>query len=140
MSRELTEFRDVQFDIRLLSQSLRSLNEEEQVHPARKFQDKGTLAQQAEWETAKALFARRRTALRRQLDAKRHQQNVLHQKLSQEPVSMVSLAFILDRLTKIEGAFAVDGTREAWDETSELIDTLTKDEERVLKLRAVKAA
>lgn len=139
MSRALEDYRSAQIDIRLLTQVLGAINDEEKSHP-----DKATqydsLAKQAKWFRIKDGYTKRREAFKKQLNDKQEQRDMLYLNLKQTPLPMQSLAEIIDTLTSIEAAFATDGPNEAWDQLSGLIDHLERDAERVASLKAVKAA
>lgn len=136
MSRALEEYREVQIDLRLLAQSLGRLNDEEKTHPDKVQGFAGTLKEQATWGKVKADFSKRREALKKQLTIKEERKDFLYLNLSQRPVSLASLAEVIDNLTEVETSFAVDGSANAWDKLTAFIDWLEKDEDRVKGLKA----
>lgn len=138
MSRNLEDYRSVQIDIRAIEMALGAISDEEKSHP-----DKATghdsLAEQAKWGKIKGEFDRRKAYLRKQLAAKEEQKANLYSDLSQTPLSMQSLAHVIDMLTCVEAYFATEGANKAWDSLSGIIDALETDKARVTKLEAVAA-
>ena len=139
MNRALEDYRVVQIDIRLLTQALSVIDDEEKTHPEKATQY-DALVKQDKWSRIKQQFTKRREALKKQLNDKQEQRDMLYLNLTQTPLSMQSLAEVIDTLTSIETTFSIDGPNEAWDQISAYIDNLERDAERVTKLKAVKAA
>lgn len=139
MSRALEDYRTVQIDIRLLTQALSAINDEEKTHPEKATQY-DSLVKQDKWGRIKLGYTKRREALKKQLNDKQEQRDMLYLNLKQTPLSMQSLAEIIDTLTSVEAMFATDGGDAAWDCLSGVIDNLEHDTERVAQLKAVKAA
>jgi len=136
MSRTLGDYRSVQIDIRVIELALGAINDEEKYHPEKAHGNTDSLAKQHAWAKVRAEFDRRRAYLRKQLAAKEDQKSDLYLSLSQQPLSMQSLASIIDRLTYAEAGFATDDANTAWDRLSHIIDGLEKDAERVKGLKA----
>lgn len=135
MSRALEDYRSVQIDIRLLTLALGIINDEEKGHPE-KCTEHDSLAVQAKWAKRKAVFAKRRESIKKQLTDKQERRDMLYLNLSQTPVSMLSLAEFIESLTKVEAVFATDGANDAWDKLSAFIDYLDEDAARVKELKA----
>lgn len=136
MSRALEEYREVQIDLRLLHQALGRLNDEEKSHPKKMLGFNGSLEEQAEWGRIKGGFAKRREALKKQLAAKEERKDYLYLQLSQRPLSMASLAEVIENLTEVEASFTLENPSNAWDKVSAFIDWLEQDEARVKELKA----
>lgn len=139
MSRALEDYRSLQIDLRLLTQTLGELNDEEKTHPD-KADQYASLERQAAWAKRRAIYTKRREAFKKQLKDKQEQRDMLYLNLTQSPLTMQSLAEVIDTLTSVEAAFATDGPNAAWDQLSGVIDGMERDVERVEKLKAVKAA
>lgn len=139
MSRALEDYRSVQIDIRLLTQALGTLNDEEKSHPGKALST-DSLEKQQTWLKIKNGYTKRREAFKKQLNEKQEQRDMLYLNLLQTPLPLHSLADLIDTLTSIETSFATDGPDAAWDGLSGVIDNLERDAERVTKLTAVKAA
>lgn len=135
MSRRLEDYRSVQIDIRAIEAALTSINDEEKSHPS-KATNHDSLTHQAQWAKIKGELDRRRAYLRKQLITKEEQKSSLYLELEQTPLSMFSVAEMIDKLTYIEGLFSTQGGNAAWDAVTNLIDKLETDEARVKELKA----
>lgn len=135
MSRRLQDYRSVQIDIRAIEAALSSINDEEKSHPD-KATNHDSLAHQAQWGKIKGELDRRRAYLRKQLATKEEEKASLYLELEQTPLSLFSVAEMIDKLTYIEGLFSTQGTNAAWDAVTNLTDKLETDEARVKELRA----
>ena len=134
MSRTLEDYRSVQIDIRVIELALGAINDEEKVHPD-KASNFDSLAKQAKWSKTRAEFDRRRAYLRKQLVLKEEMKNSLFESLSQQPISMLSLADLINKVTYIESTFTT-GMDRAWDAVSDFLDTLESEESRLKSVAA----
>jgi hypothetical protein len=135
MSRTLADYRSVQIDIRAIEMALGAIHDEEKSHPAKAVANLDTLEKCAQWGKIRGEMDRRRAYFRKQLAAKEEQKAALFESLLQTPLSMTSMADLVNKMTYIESCFGV-GVDRAWDAVSDFIDSLEGDMERVKGLKA----